>query len=155
MSDRFPACRAVLDCNVLVAARRSKDALGPNRELLERWLANEFTFLCSRDTLHEYAAKLMQLGADRADVVEFIATISNLGELVEINFFHLPRYPADADDIAFILCAWNGAASHLVSYDRHLLDLSLAYEQHFRICQPVDLLVTLRSIPDSNQNVGQ
>jgi hypothetical protein len=33
----------------------------------------------------------------------------------------LPHYPADADDIAFLLCAWNGLASHLVSYDIHAL----------------------------------
>ena len=137
--------RAVLDSNVLVAAIRSTDPHSPNRELIERWQANEFALLFSRDTLHEYVEKLLELSVNRADAVEFIALISALGEAVEIEFFHLPHYPADADDIAFLLCAWNGLASHLVSYDRDLLDLSASYESHFRICRPVELLVALRA----------
>ena len=143
--------RAVFDSNVLVAARRSSAPHSPNRELIERWQANEFTLLFSRDTLHEYAEKLLELSADRADAVAFIALISALGEAVEIEFFHLPHYPADADDIAFLLCAWNGLASHLVSYDRDLLDLSASYESHFLICPPLEFLAALRaaSAPDS------
>lgn len=145
------ACRVVLDSNVLIAAHRSTHSESPNRELIERWQGNEFTFLFSRDTLHEYAEKLLGLGMERADVVHFIALVSTLGEAVEIEFFHLPHYPTDPDDIAFLLCAWNGLASHLVSYDHHLLDLSAAYESHFRICLPVELLTALRaaSAPDT------
>ena len=101
MANSPPACRAVLDSNVLVAAHRSAHPHSPNRELIERWQANEFTLLFSRDTLHEYAEKLLALSVDRADVVAFIALISALGEAVEIEFFHLPHYPADADDMRF------------------------------------------------------
>lgn len=151
MANSQPTCRVVLDSNVLIAAHRSTHSESPNRELIERWQVNEFTFLFSRDTLHEYADKLLGLGMERADVVHFIALVSALGEAVEIEFFHLPHYPNDPDDIAFLLCAWNGLASHLVSYDRHLLDLSAAYESHFRICLPVELLTALRaaSAPDA------
>ena len=145
MPNSLTVCRAVLDSNVLVAAHRSLNPLSPNREVIERWQANEFTLLFSRDTLHEYAEKLLMLSVDRADAVAFIALISALGESVEIEFFHLPHYPTDTDDIAFLLCAWNGLASHLVSYDRDLLDLSVTYESHFRICMPVELLATLRA----------
>jgi predicted nucleic acid-binding protein len=53
MPNSPPACRAVLDSNVLVAARRSAYPRSPNRELIDRWQANEFTLLFSRDTLHE------------------------------------------------------------------------------------------------------
>lgn len=133
-------CRAVLDSNVLVAATRSADPHRPNRELIERWQAADFTLLYSRDTMLEYAEKLLELSMNRTDAVEFIALISALGEAVEIEFFHLPRYPDDADDIAFLLCAWNGLASHLVSYDRHLLDLSVTYEADFTICRPLEFL---------------
>jgi uncharacterized protein len=129
---------------VLVAAQRSVRADSPNRELIDRWQADEFTFLYSRDTLYEYAGKLLALSVDRADAVAFIELVSALGEAVEIRFFHLPRYPADADDIAFLLCAWNGVASHLVSYDRDLLELSATYESHFRICRPLEFLAALR-----------
>lgn len=147
MANSPPVCRAVLDSNVLVAAHRSADPHSPNRELIERWQANEFAFLFSQDTLHEYAEKLLELSVDRADAIAFIALISALGEAVEIEFFHLPHYPSDIDDIAFLLCAWNGLASHLVSYDHDLLDLSAAYESHFKICLPVELLVALRAVP--------
>ena len=146
MADSPPAYRAVLDSNVLVAAQRSADPHSPNRELVERWKADEFTFLFSRDTLLEYAEKLLALSVNREDAVEFIALITALGEAVEIEVFHLPHYPADADDIAFLLCAWNGFASHLASYDRDLLDLSSVYESHFKICSPPEFLAALRSV---------
>ena len=149
MADSTLAIRAVLDSNVLVAAQRSAHPHSPNRELIERWKANEFTFLFSRDTLLEYAEKLLALSANRTDAVEFIALISTLGECVEIEFFHLPHYPTDADDIAFLLCAWNGFASHLASYDRDLLDLSVANEGHFKICSPPEFLAALRSVSAS------
>ena len=145
MANSLSACRAVLDSNVLIAAHRSTHSQSPNRELMERWQAHEFVLLYSRDTLREYAEKLLELGLERAAVVQFIALISALGEAVEIEFFHLPHYPTDPDDIAFLLCAWNGLASHLVSYDRHLLDLSATYESQFRICLPAEFLAALRA----------
>ena len=51
MANSSLACRAVLDSNVLIAAHRSTHLQSPNRELIERWQAREFTFLFSRDTL--------------------------------------------------------------------------------------------------------
>lgn len=48
--------------------------------------------------------------------------------------------------IAFLLCAINGAASHLVSYDEHLLSLRHAYTAEFSICQPIDFLADLRRV---------
>ncbi len=145
MASSSPAFRAVLDTNVLVAAHRTPQSTSPNREVLDRWQASEFTLLYSRDTLYEYAEKLLELDVDRADVVALIALISALGEAVEIEFFHLPKYPADADDIAYLLCAWNGLSSHLVTYDRDLLELSTDYESHFRICSPLEFLAALRT----------
>ena len=55
MANSPPACRAVLDSNVLIAAHRSTHSQSHNRELIERWRAHEFTFLFSRDTLLKYA----------------------------------------------------------------------------------------------------
>ncbi len=138
--------RAVPDSNVIVAGQRSPHPASPNRELLERWRRSEFRLLFSLDTLHEYAEKLLELSADRADAVAFIALVSSLGEAVEIQFFHLPCYPADADDIAFLLCAWNGLASHLVSYDGDLLEVAAAYATHFRICLPLEFLAAVRAM---------
>jgi uncharacterized protein len=112
--------RAVADSNVIIAAHRSPHSQSPNRDLIERWRLGEYDFLYSTDTLAEYAEKLLALDVARSDVVAFLALVSMLGEEVEIRFFHLPRYPHDPDDIAFLLCARNGLASHLVSYDEHL-----------------------------------
>ena len=45
--------RAVLDTNVLLAARLSSHPASPNVEILDRWQHREFTFLHSLDTLAE------------------------------------------------------------------------------------------------------
>ena len=74
---------------------------------------------------------------------ELLELVQALGAPVGIEFFHLPRYPADADDIAFVLCALNGAASHLVTYDQHLFDV--AQEYPFVTCKPVQFLAALRA----------
>ncbi len=69
--------------------------------------------------------------------------VQALGEPVSIEFFHLPRYPVDADDIAFVLCALNGAATHLVTYDGHLF--AVAHEYPFATCATVQFLTQLRA----------
>jgi predicted nucleic acid-binding protein len=66
-----------------------------------------------------------------------------LAECIEIRFFHFRHYPVDADDTIFLLCAINGAASHLVSYDRHLLEVGIFYEE-FITCKPTEFLKVLR-----------
>ncbi len=55
--------------------------------------------------------------------------------------FHLRRYPTDADDIAFVLCALNGKATHLVTYDSDLHALPRDYP--FTICEPLQFLAVL------------
>jgi len=57
---------------------------------------------------------------------------------VDVSFFHLRIYPIDPDDIAFVLCAANGEATHLLTYDHHLSDLAWAYD--FTICTPAGFL---------------
>ena len=64
------------------------------------------------------------------------------GTAISVEHFHLRHYPEDSDDTAFVLCATSGDASHLVSYDSHLLELSGRYP--FRICRTIDFLMELR-----------
>ena len=64
------------------------------------------------------------------------------GTRVQIDHFHLPVYPADRDDIAFVLCADNGKATHLITYDRHLREIGGYYP--FKVCGPTDFLTDLR-----------
>lgn len=137
--------RGVLDTNVILAAKRSPTPSSPGYELLDRCRRGEWQLLYSTDLLVEYAEKLGGLGQTREWVVEVIALLAALGEEVEIRYFHLPKYPVDADDTAFLLCASNGQATHLAAYDRHLLDLKEVYAGQFEIGVPLQLLRVVRS----------
>ena len=134
------ALRAVLDTNVVLAAKRSKHPLSPNTEILDRWQSREFHFLFSLDTLPEYAEKLLERGIPAEEVVDFLRLVARHGELVTVMFFHFRHYPVDADDVMFLLCALNGNATHLVSYDDHLLGLRSFYLTELSICRPLDFL---------------
>ena len=134
--------RAVLDTNVVIAAHRSSGATSPNREILARWKAGNFALLYSEDVLLEYVEKLIEFGVSDEKLRQFVSSVAVLGEGVTITFFHLRRYPADADDIAFLLCAINGSATHLVSYDGGFS--TIAPDCSFTICEPPAFLSTLR-----------
>ena len=49
------------------------------------------------------------------------------------------------DDIAFLLCAINGNANYLVSYDSGFSEI--APDCSFSICEPVAFLAALRASP--------
>ena len=135
--------RAVLDTNVVVAAHRSESPTSPNRDLLRRWRAHEFALLFSDDVLLEYIEKLTEFIADEAVLRRFVRSLLSLGERVKIETFHLRRYPADVDDIGILLCAINGHATHLVSYDAGFEPF--IGEFGFAICEPLAFLRELRA----------
>ena len=136
--------RAVLDTNVLLAARHGSHPMSPNAEILDRWQRREFTFLYSLDTLAEYAEKLLSHGVSATEVESFVLLLARHGELVPVVYFHFRHYPVDADDVMFLLCAINGRATHLVSYDPHLLSLQPFYSGECTICEPVEFLAGCR-----------
>ena len=136
--------RAVLDTNTILAAFRSRDGGSPNRELIERWKRREYILLYSADTVLEYAEKLAEHGVSLSKAAWLLARISLAGEKVTIAHFHFRHYPIDPDDVAFLLCALNGRASHLVTYDGHLLDLRHYYRSEMTICRPVEFLAACR-----------
>ena len=136
--------RAVLDTNIILAAQHSRSAESPNREILARFSAGEFTGLYSDDVIDEYLRKLTEHGIKEITIIELLSAFVALGERVFIEFFHLRHYPVDADDIMFVLCALNGTASHLVSYDPHLKEAGSFYDE-FRTCEPLEFLENLRS----------
>lgn len=137
--------RTVLDTTVVVAAGKSKSPASPNREIIARWLRGEFTLLLSKDIAAEYALKLRERGVGDPVILAFLRQLALLAEVVEIKFYHFRHYPIDENDIAFLLCAVNGGASHLVSYDPHLLDLDVFYPD-FEITPAIPFLQALRSI---------
>lgn len=135
--------RAVLDTNVMLAAGITTNANSPNREIIQRWISEEFTLLVSEDVIAEYAEKLLAAKKTRHETEAILARVLLLSEVVEVRFFHLRHYPEDTDDVMFLLCAINGEATHLVSYDPHLLDLNVFYDD-FAICAPLEFLAALR-----------
>jgi len=140
--------RAVLDTNLVLAAHKSKTHRSPNRDVLNRWLDGQFTWLISHDIVAEYTEKLLGKGKPPEIVETFITELILLAETVDIRFFHFRHYPVDSDDTVFLLCAVNGAASHLVSYDRHILDIGLFYSE-FTTCKPMEFLNELRAFHPS------
>ncbi len=137
------ATRAVLDTNVVLAAHHSRNPASPGVEILDRWERGEFVLLYTADVITEYAEKLIEAGAPQAAADRFLSAIALNGTFVLIKFFHFRHYPEDADDIAFLLCALNGDATHLVTYDTHLHVLQPHYA--LAICEPLRFLAELRA----------
>lgn len=137
--------RAVLDTNVVLAAKRSVHPQSPNAEIITRWMAGEFVWLVSDDVVTEYTEKLLEKGIDPLKVEHFVADLLQYGEEVSIRFFHFQHYPVDMDDVAFLLVAINGAATHVVTYDEHLKDVGVFYPE-FITCGPVAFLADLRAL---------
>jgi predicted nucleic acid-binding protein len=137
--------RAVLDTNVVLASQRSAGFGRPNVEIMRRWDAGEFEWLYTGDILEEYAEKLLEHGIAATDVRDLFARLFLSGVAVKIGFYHLHYYLADPDDTVFLLTALNGEATHLVTYDRHLRDVSVFYPE-FTTCKPVEFLVALRKV---------
>jgi len=135
--------RTVPDTNVIIAGQ-SLSATSPNKEYFERWKNDEFALLFSDDTLREYIKKLIEQEVPKEVIIQLIVAIQELRSYVSIQFFHLAKYPTDSDDISFLLCAENGNATHLISYDPHLLELHGFYS--FKICKTLDFLFELRQV---------
>ena len=98
--------------------------------------------LCTPDIMLEYAEKLAESDVPHEFAADFLAAVALHCEWVRIVFFHLEHYPPDGDDVAFLLCALNGEATHLVTYDGYLLALQPHYS--LAICEPLRFLADLR-----------
>lgn len=140
-----PYFRAVPDTNIVIASQKSRSEFSPNREFFDRWKNGEFAILYSDDTLLEYIEKMRELNIPEDVIKKLICALLELGSRISIAFYHLPFYPSDPDDIAFLLCAENGNATHIVSYDAHLKEIEHFYP--FRVCGTLDFLFELRGQP--------
>ena len=88
---------------------------------------------------------MLSHGVAAPEVEAFLTTLAVHAELVTVAFFHFRHYPIDPDDVMFLLCAINGRASHLVSYDSHLRTLRSFYEKELKICEPLEFLAECRA----------
>ncbi len=121
--------RAVLDTNVIIAAFMSKSRSSPNLELIDRWVNDEFILLFADDLVLEYQAKLNYRQIPRKLQADFLARLYTIGERIKVSSAQIIRRVAeDPDDDVFLACAIAGNATHLVTYDPHLLTLGPTYE---------------------------
>jgi putative PIN family toxin of toxin-antitoxin system len=121
--------RAVFDTNVIIAALKSKNPNSPTVELLRRWRAGEFIILYSDDLLLEYREKIISRDIDPVLSIAFLADLDVRGENVALTPDQIqPLIAEDPDDDIVIACAIVGEATHLFTYDPHLLSLGETYE---------------------------
>ncbi len=98
--------RAVFDTNVIVSAYLSRSPTSPTRELIDRWLADEFTLLVCDDIVDEFIEKLTAHSVTRADIEAFVALLDVMAEWVDVPAEAIVRrIPADADDDVVVTCA--------------------------------------------------
>ena len=135
--------KVVPDTNVIIASKRNPSKESPNVEFIDRWEKGDFVILYSYDTVDEYVKKMIDRGIERELIKKFLKILVIAGEQIYIDTFHEHYYPQDTKDIPFILCCINGKGTHIVSYDKHLLDLEGKYE--FDILKVIDFLKILRS----------
>lgn len=135
--------RVVIDTNVFVSAFLSKNPSSPTKEIIQRWLANEFSLLMSNFLADEIVEKLQTRGINQDEIVEFMALLISLAEWVEVPRETIQAITADPDDDPILACAILGKASYLVSYDPHLTSLGETY-QNVKITEALPFLRALR-----------
>ena len=127
--------RVVLDTNQIVGAGSrwlSNPVPSPDPNAHRRLLvcvAAQHTGLYCTPILREYIEKLLERGHPEVRVRELIAYLIGSFESVTIVSSTAPVPPSDSDDEIFLICAIDGAADHLVSEDRHLLNLKNHYRR--------------------------
>ncbi len=136
--------RAVFDTNVIVSAFLSRSPTSPTQELIDRWLADEFTLLVCDAIVDEFIETLTARGVARPDIETLVALLDAMAEWVDVPAEAIVRrIPADADDDVVVACAIAGAADFLVTYDPHFAPLGDSYEG-IRISKALPFLWAVR-----------
>ena len=140
--------RAVLDTNTVISANLRPGPNSPHLQVMVLGLLGKFRWLLTDDILLEYIEKLLELGVPASKIQKFTEQLLSLAEQIPIRTFHFRHYPVDPDDVAFILAAVNGSATHLITRDRHLADIAHFYHE-FTTCTAKDFL---RELGSSSEN---
>ncbi len=116
--------RAVFDTNVYVAKALSKNPRSPNVELFELLKAETYLLFWCEEIRAEIAEKLLARKLTPERIAEFIAEVMSLAVWIEVPAAAVRRYVEDdPDDDVIVACAVVASATHIVSYDQHLLSL--------------------------------
>lgn len=135
--------KVVLDTNVFIAAFLAKNPKSPNRELIQRWLRDEFVLLTSSGLIYEIIEKFNQKNISPILTLRLITDISYLANIIEIAPKDIqPFIPSDPDDNLVIACAIKGHSNYIISYDSHLLGLGKNFRR-IKITEPIPFLFKL------------
>ena len=114
--------KIVIDTNVFISGVFFK---GPPHEILNAWRNNKIQILVSPEILNEYQAvgeRLAEkyIGLDLYPLLELIVMNAEL-----VSDLKLPESVCqDPDDDKFLACAVSGKSKHIVTGDKHLLNVS-------------------------------
>ncbi|MDQ3249596.1 MAG: putative toxin-antitoxin system toxin component, PIN family [Chloroflexota bacterium] len=137
--------RAVLDTNIFLSALLSRNPTSPAKEIVKRWLDDEFTLLVCRPLIVEVLEKLTEQGLDETRLTEFAALLDIATEPIDVAAKSIPRtVQFDPDDDVIVACAVLGKADYLVTYDCHFAVLGEEY-QGVKIVKALPFLWALRS----------
>ncbi len=111
----------VFDTNVFVSALMSKRG---NPALLLDRVGKSYTLFISKDILGELKDVISRdkFGYTEAEVNTFIEAIISFADVVNPKI-KIDAIKADPDDNMILECAVTSGASHIVSGDKHLLEL--------------------------------
>jgi putative PIN family toxin of toxin-antitoxin system len=119
-----PHYRAVFDTNVYLAKALSKNPRSPNRELFELLKDEKYVLIWCEEIRAEVVEKLLARGLNGERIAELIAEVMSLALWIQVPASAIRRYVEDdPDDDVIVACAVVGKATHIVSYDTHLLSL--------------------------------
>lgn len=130
----------------MIASEKSSNPNSPTVEYFRRLRGHQLEMLYSDDTLLEYILKLKELGIPDDRIQALLELVLLFGVHVPIQTYHLSIYPPDEKDICFLLCAVNGNADYLISYDHDFLDIAEAIKRltGVRVRTMLDFLKLLR-----------
>lgn len=136
--------RVVLDTNVIVSGTATTSTVPYS--LLEAWRKGEYILVTSppiieevKEVLKRPEKKFFITNQQIKEVVEALATKA----FVTPGIFEADVVKNDPDDNKFVACALEGSASHIVSGDKHLLDID--EYQGIKIVRARNFLESLRS----------
>ena len=144
MATKSHGLRVVLDTNVIIAALRSANPRSPTVELLDRWARNGYSLLYSDDLLAEYVDKLSKRSVSPVLIRAFLSRVMKKGEYVLVADRQIAAVTVDPDDDRVLACAVVGKATHLVTYDPHLIAIGPSFRK-VRVISVLEFLTQLRA----------
>lgn len=119
--------RVVLDTNTYISSLLIKE--GPLAQIIDSWRALRYDLVTSPAIIAEviktasYPRIRRKYAITDKDVENLVELLRRFAVVVEPTVDVMGSVPADPDDEIVITCAVGGAASLIVSGDRHLLSL--------------------------------